>query len=117
MSCAMCIRVVLRVQSHVMRFVCHMRRAASVGGVCRGVCPPPGGRLGADQHVSSLVGVKMLCVIFLMSTQSLSTQQERNGRRGRGDGRRLCSLCHERHRDPSPVIIDDDGVCVASDIV
>ena len=73
MSCAMCIRVVLRVQSHVMRFVCHMRRAASVGGMCRGVCPPLGGRLGADQHVSSLrVGVKMLCVI-LLSTQSLST--------------------------------------------
>jgi len=38
--------------------------------------PAPGGRLGADQHVSSLrVGVKMLCVI-LLSTQSLSTRNK-----------------------------------------
>ena len=79
MSCAMCIRVVLRVQSHVMRFVCHMRRAASVGGMCRGVCPPPPprGRLGADQHVSSLVGVKMLCCnpLFVYTDGLSRTQQ------------------------------------------
>ena len=62
MSCAMCIRVVLRVQSHVMRFVCHMRRAASVGGMCRGVCPPPGDGLARINTCRPSASVSKCCV-------------------------------------------------------
>ena len=80
--------------------------------------PPPGGRLGADQHVSSLVGVKMLCVIhFCLHRACFNATSNQNGTDVVGVGTVVdCVVCVTNDIG-TLVIIDDDGVCVASDIV